>query len=418
MTEPTDRPLHILHITPYYAPAWSYGGVVSAVTGLATAQAERGHRVTVLTTDALDAASRFTSPSNLVKGELTAQLTGSPSPQAERGSGGEVNNGVHVIRCRNLSNMIRARYNLSLPIGFRRTFQRLIADADIVHTHELRTVENLLIGCQQPVVLSPHGTLPYGTGRSIIKRVWDRLFGQRLLRKIDHIAALTVAEADEARTLWQRLAVPFPGTTIIPNGVAADFTVSGDLRPRYQLGDGPIILFLGRLHERKGLQYLIPAFSRIIQAIPASRLLIVGPDSGMLESMQLLTTQLGIADRVVFTGMLTGADQQAALATAAVFVLPAVGEGLSMAALEAMAAGLPVILTPGCNLPGVETRGAGLLVERAVEPLATALQALLTDADRRRRMGKQGRAWVRESFTWPAVAAQTEALYRRLIQRT
>ncbi len=212
--------------------------------------------------------------------------------------------------------------------------------------------------------------------------------------------------------------MPFPGATIIPNGVAADFTVSGDLRPLYHLGDGPIVLFLGRLHERKGLQFLIPAFSQIIQAIPASRLLVVGPDSGMLESMRILVAQLGIADRVTFTGMLTGADQRAALATADVFVLPAVGEGLSMAVLEAMAAGLPVIVTPGCNLPDVETRGAGLLVERAVEPLAAALRTLLTDADRRKAMGEQGRAWVRESFTWPAIAAQTEALYKQLVQRT
>src|SRR5512142_837227 len=152
--------MRILHVTPYYAPAWSYGGVVSAVTGLATAQAERGHHVTVLTTDALDATHR-------------ADL----SPTSD--------SGVQVIRCRNVSNTIRARYNLSLPVGFRRAFQRLAADADVVHTHELRTVENLLIDHQKPVVLSPHGTLPYGTGRSAFKRAWDRLFGRTLLRKID-----------------------------------------------------------------------------------------------------------------------------------------------------------------------------------------------------------------------------------------
>ncbi len=411
MTAPMDRldrPLRILHITPYYAPAWSYGGVVSAVTGLATAQAERGHQVTVLTTDALDATHRFTSPPNQI---LHAVGAGYIQPLPERSA-------PNVIRCRNLSNTIRARYNLSLPAGFRPAYQRLIVDTDIVHTHELRTVENLLIGHQKPIVLSPHGTLPYGTGRSIVKRLWDRLFGHSLLHKIDHIAALTTAEISEARAVWQLLDVPFPGATIIPNGVAADFAVSGDLRPRYHLGDGPVVLFLGRLHERKGLQFLIPAFSQIIQAIPASRLLVVGPDSGMLESMRILVAQLGIADRVTFTGMLTGADQRAALASVDVFVLPAVGEGLSMAVLEAMAAGLPVILTPGCNLPDVETRGAGLLVDRAVEPLAAALRTLLTDADRRKAMGEQGRAWVRESFTWPAIAAQTEVLYRQLVQRT
>ncbi len=376
--------LRILHVTPYYAPAWSYGGVVSAVTGLATAQAERGHHVMVLTTDALGPDER--------------------SPLRR-----ETIDCVEVIRCRNLSNTLHARYNLSLPLGFRREFARLVAD--VVHVHELRTVENLLLEPQQPIVVSPHGTLSHETGRGGFKRAWDALFGRRLLRRIDHVAALTTSEAEEARSLWRLLGVPFPGAAIIPNGVPADFSVSGDLRARYNLGRGPVVLFLGRLHERKGLQFLIPAFARIFPAFPDARLLVVGPDVGMLASARALAAETGITDRLTFTGLLSGGDQRAAFASADMFVLPAVGEGLSMAALEAMAAGLPLILTPGCNLPDLEARGAGLLVDRQIEPLAEALRSLLVDPARRRAMGARGRAWVQESFTWPAIAAQTEALY-------
>ena len=384
--------MRILHVTPYYAPAWAYGGVVTAVTGLATAQAARGHQVTVLTTDALDF-----SASNPTRCETL--------------------DGVEVIRCHNLSSTVRARYNLSLPWGFRRAFRRLSSRAEIVHTHELRTVENLLMimtsrntsRCR--IVLSPHGTLPYGTGRGGFKRGWDRLFGRWQLGRIAGIAGLTAAEVDDARALWSAFGVPFPTSAIIPNGVPADFAVSRDLRMRYQLGDGPVILFLGRLHERKGLQFLIPAFARAANEIPTARLLIAGPDAGMLTTAQRLAAQAGIASQVTFAGMLHGADQRAALATADLFVLPAVGEGLSMAVLEAMAAGIPVILTPGCNLPDVESRGAGLLVNREVEPLAAAIRDLLRDQVRRRAMGESGRAWVRESFTWPAIAAQTEPFY-------
>jgi glycosyltransferase involved in cell wall biosynthesis len=386
--------MRILHVTPYYAPAWAYGGVVSAVTGLATAQAKLGHSVTVLTTDALDL-----------------------DPPRRNAISRETIAGVTVIRCRNLSNIIRARYNLSLPRSFGSALASVLPVVDVIHTHELRTVENLLLGTPGcPVVLSPHGTLPYGTGRSLFKRAWDRLFGQRLLPMIRHVAALTQSEADEARTLWQFLNVPFPGATVIPNGVPADLAESvgesDNIRERYNLGDGPVVLFLGRLHERKGLQFLIPAFAQATQDIRDARLLVVGPDAGMLVTAQTLAAQLGIADRVTFTGMLTGDDQRAALATCDLFVLPAVGEGLSMAALEAMAARLPLILTPGCNLPDLETRGAGLLVDRDVEALAEALRTLLNDSARRRTMGENGLAWVREAFTWPAIAAQTEALYR------
>ncbi len=389
--------LRILHVTPYYAPAWSYGGVVSAVKGLAEAQASQGHHVTILTTDADSPTSR-----NPIRHETLS--------------------GVEVVRCRNVSNAIRWRYNLSQPPGLRSAFMRLVPDIDVIHVHELRTVENLLAMLftrhERPVVLSPHGTLSHHTGRSAMKRGWDTLFSRGLLRRIDHVAALTDTEAQEARALWESLHVPFPGATIIPNGVATDFSqqVTGNLRPRYGLGDGPLVLFLGRLHERKGLQFLIPAFALAARDIPGAHLLVVGPDEGMLATAKALADQYGIASRVTFTGLLQGADQRAALASADLFVLPAVGEGLSMSALEAMAAGLPLILTPGCNLPDVESRGAGLLVEREIEPLAVALRMLLSDPARRRAMGDRGRAWIAESFTWPIVAAQAEALYRHLIE--
>jgi glycosyltransferase involved in cell wall biosynthesis len=391
--------LRILHVTPYYAPASAYGGVVSAVTGLATAQAERGHRVTVLTTDALTFDARNT---NLY----------------------ETLSGVEVIRCRNLSNTIRANYNLSLPLGFRSAFRPLVHETDVVHTHELRTVENLLIDHSKPVILSPHGTLPYQTGRGSFKQGWDRLFGRRLLQRIDAIAALTAQEADEAHTLWHYLDLPLPAVEIIPNGVApdfaaVDFSAQPNLRARYSLGDGPVVLFLGRLHERKGLQFLIPAFARVVQASPGlsgARLLIVGPDEGMLAPLRKLAQQENGADQVIFTGLLEGTDRLAAFATANVFALPAIGEGLSMAALEAMAARLPVILTPSCNLPDVETRGAGLLIPREIEPLANALKALLADPIRRKVMGIAGHAWVQESFTWPTIAARTEHLYEKVKQ--
>jgi len=392
------NPLHILHVSPYYAPAFAYGGVVSAVTGLATAQAECGHRVTVLTTDALTRSQRNPVPRETIAG-------------------------VEVIRCRNVSSLLRARLNLSFPRGFRAVFAELARRADVVHVHELRTVENVLIDHARPIILSAHGTLSYETGRGAFKRAWDAVFGRAVLRKFDHIAALTANEADQARTLWATLglAAQFPGASIIPNGVPADFSVEGvgTLRVRYALGDGPVVLFLGRLHERKGLQFLIPAFAQVTAdpELSSARLLVVGPDEGMLAQAQTLTAEAGIAGRVTFTGLLRDADQRAALATADIFALPAIGEGLPMSTLEAMAAGIPLILTPGCNLPDVEKRDAGLLVPREVGPLADALRVLLRDPGRRKTMGENGRAWVQESFTWQVIAAQTEMMYRLVLQK-
>lgn len=391
--------MNILHVIPYYAPAWAYGGAVRAATDLTRALAAAGHTVHVLTTDTLSPAERLTTHAETI-------------------------DGVHVMRVRNRSNWLRGRLNLSTPAGIERAARGLIEQhaIDIVHCHEVRTVENLRVApvasrLGVPVVVSPHGTLPHGTGRTGIKQLWDRLLGQRLLPHFDRVIALTATEADDARAIWAGCGVALPDEriSIVPNGVHLDdfaaLPPGGPFRARWELGDGPVVLFLGRLHERKGLQLLIPAFARVVRDAPGARLLIVGPDEGMLPALQAQVRTHELAGHVIFTGLLTGADKLAALAAADVFALPAVGEGFSMAVLEAMACGLPVLLTPGCNFPEAAEAGAGLIVAREVDALQAALHSLLTGSDHRAGMGHRARALVEAHYTWPQVAAQMLAAY-------
>ena len=102
-------------------------------------------------------------------------------------------------------------------------------------------------------------------------------------------------------------------------------------RASWALGDGPVVLFLARLHERKGAQFLIPAFAQARDVAPDARLVIAGPDEGMLAELKALAAAHGVGERVTFTGMLSGDDRLAALSAADLFALPAVGEGFSMA---------------------------------------------------------------------------------------
>jgi len=392
--------VNLLHVIPYYAPAWSYGGVVRAAADLTRAQAAAGHRVFVLTTDALAPGQRMP--------DLAAEI-----------------DSVSVVRVRNVSNALRARFNFSTPVGLGRAARRLLdAQAiDVVHCHELRTVENLLAAPVAqargvPVVVSPHGTLTYATGRARFKQSWDRTFAG-LLRRFDRVIALTEDEAAEARALWAARGVPLAGPAVVPNGIhLADFARLPDpaaFRARWDLGPGPVVLFLGRLHARKGLQFLIPAFAQIADAIPDARLVLAGPDEGMRASLDAQIARLGLADRVIFTGMLTGEDKLAALAAADLFTLPAEGEGFSMAVLEAMACGLPVLLTPGCHFPEAARAGAGLVVAREPDTLAEGLRALLTDAERRASMGRRARALVEARYTWPQVVARLDEAYEEAI---
>ena len=385
--------MKLLHVTPYYAPAWPLGGVVRAVEGLATALAGRGHAVTVLTTD-------------------TGSRTGRVDAPAE-----ELRDGVRVLRVRNRVLWLRARANLSTPSGMGAKARELLPGAEVLHLHEFRTLEALQVTPEAaragiPIVLSPHGTLTLTTGRGGLKARWDRWLSPRIAARIAAVVALTDAEAGDVAEVWNRLDIAPPPIHVIPNGVnpaelAPSAAARAAFRTRFGLGDTAVCLFLGRLHARKGVDVLAQAFQAA--AIPDSRLVIAGPDEGMQAALEALHDP-----RIVLTGYLNAEDRLAALAAADVFALPAIGEGLSMAALEAMGAGLPVILSPGCNLPEIEPAGAGLQVEPEVEALGSALRLVLTDTELRLRMGAAARALVDSRFTWSQVAGQMEAVYAGL----
>jgi glycosyltransferase involved in cell wall biosynthesis len=395
----------VLHVTPYYAPAWAYGGVPRAVTHLARTQARRGHRVLVLTTDTL-------------------------GPSRRAATHRECLDGVHVTRVSNASNALRGRFNLSTPIGLGAAARRLFHEEaiDLVHCHELRTVETLWAAILArrlgvPVVLSPHGTLPHATGRRVAKRLWDRLVGARLLSRIDQVVALTDAEAADVRALWARAGARLdPGqVAIAPNGVDpeefAALPPRDAARSRWSLGAEPVALSLGRLAARKGVSLLLDAFAHVARRVPDARLLLAGPEDGMGGRVAAQIRQLGLAPHVLTPGLVSGHDRLAALAAADLFVLPAIGEGLPIAALEAMAAGLPVVLTPGCHLAEADRRGAGVVVPAAVDPLAGALAGLLTDPGRRATMGRRARELVHDRYTWSHVVTQLDAIYASVISR-
>lgn len=390
--------MHILHLTPYYAPAYAFGGVVRAVEGMANALTARGHQITILTTDAFNQQERY------------------------HGASEDVVDGIRIIRRPNVSVSLRGKLNLSTPHSMKQTAAAILPDVDVVHIHEFRTIENLLVtpvadALNKPIVLSPHGTLNLSTGRNQLKVWWDKLLSAGVALRIDHVIALVEPELEDVKTLWKTFGRRQNPTTfsIIPNGISLDdfhnLPASEDFREKYGLGDVPTILFMGRLQARKGVDVLVRAFQ--IADVEESRLLIVGPDEGMLDTIQSLAQG---DNRIVITGYLEGEDRLQALSASDVFALPAVGEGLSMAVLEAMGAGLPVILSPGCNLPEVEPYGAGFIVDVNADKLAIKLRQLLTDETLRHQMGKVAKQLIAEKYTWDKVADQLESIYQQVMR--
>ena len=175
----------------------------------------------------------------------------------------------------------------------------------------------------------------------------------------------------------------------------------------------PLLLFMGRLHPLKGADILLDAFVQVQTRVPGAVLMMAGPDEWRLEAeWRTRVAAHGLQNHVIFPGMLTGDEKADVLARANLFSLPSVGEGFSMAVLEALAASTAVILSPGCHFAEVESAGAGVVVEAEAAAMADALTRLLASPTRLHEMGQAGRRLVAERYSWDRIAARLADIYR------
>jgi glycosyltransferase involved in cell wall biosynthesis len=249
------------------------------------------------------------------------------------------------------------------------------------------------------------------------KAPYFRLVERAMLSKASAVHALTQAEHCNIRAL----AIKTP-TFVIPNGVsenevsatqsAIDFE---DLYP--QTKGKKKVLFLGRIDPKKGIENLVRAFAQLVRGEFAGRtvLVIAGPDLvGHRQRIEETVRAYDIDDHVLFTGALSGTSKASALRSADLFVLPSLSEGFSVAVLEALACGCPVIITEKCNFPEVAAAQAGKVIAPNAEQLAEALRDLLRNDEERRDMGANGRNLIRRCFTWQTIAARLRSVYHDL----
>lgn len=297
-------------------------------------------------------------------------------------------------------------------------FEQRIAEVDGVHVHglwEQSTIEacRAATAAGKPYVLSAHGMLERWALRNkrLKKMLYAALIERSNVREAACRLALTEAEARD----YERFGCVGPAA-VIPNGVAIP-----ELRdPELFLAEFPelrgqrLILFLGRLHPKKGVDLLLRAWTEVAPRHRDAHLVIAGPDSeGTLALLEGIVAEHRLEGQVTFTGMLRDHMKWSVLAAAEAFVLPSHSEGLSMSTLEAMGMGLPVIVTRQCNLPEVQQHGAGWTIEPAVKPLLVALSEVLEQScERTREIGLAGARLVEQRYKWDAVARQTAEVYR------
>jgi poly(glycerol-phosphate) alpha-glucosyltransferase len=207
---------------------------------------------------------------------------------------------------------------------------------------------------------------------------------------------------------------------VIPNAVELPSDQETENAPwlTSKTGANPVLLFLGRIHPKKGLSALIDAWEALGPSRGDWHLAIIGwDDGGHEEKLHRKARQLGLLDDTVhFLGPRFGDEKAAAFSQADAFILPSHSEGLPMAVLEAWSYGLPVLKTPACNIPEGFAADAAVRVEPNADAIATGLERLIAmPPAERAAMGERGRALVEERFTWPRVAEQMHAVYRWIL---
>ena len=294
------------------------------------------------------------------------------------------------------------------------------SEAEIIHSHGLWMWSDWVAAQSaraqsKPHVVSPHGMLePWAMANSARKKqiMW-RAFQRRALDNARVLHALCDAEKQAMRALNLRNPI-----ATIPNGVNlaefANLPDGAEFDAAFPVAKNrKVLLFMARLHPKKGLVPLLHAWRQLAPAFPDWLLVIAGPDeNGHRAELDALVAQFGLQNAVAFTGMLDGARKRAALARADAFVLPSFSEGFSIAILEAMACRVPVVLTPECHFADAVNAGAALAATPDAPALIETVRALLEMSDgARATMGVRGHDLVAQRYTWARVAAAWKALY-------
>jgi glycosyltransferase involved in cell wall biosynthesis len=286
-----------------------------------------------------------------------------------------------------------------------------LQDPDLLHVHGLWMYPSVAAvrwaRRGKPYVISPHGMLDAWALKNSgwKKRICAALYEDRHLRGAACIHVLNVAEERAVRAYGLKNPI-----CLIPNGVELPEVeeVSSSRKSRY-------LLYLGRLHPKKGLPVLVNAWSRIQKtAVQAGwQLRIAGWDqNGHQSELEALTEKLDAASSISFIGPQFGEAKSLCFQKASAFVLPSLSEGLPISVLEAWSWRLPVVMTPNCNLPEGLKAGAAIMTEANVESIGEALCRVFAMSDLELdAIGARGRQLVEQRFHWPHIVQQLMEVY-------
>ncbi|GAH68144.1 unnamed protein product, partial [marine sediment metagenome] len=233
---------------------------------------------------------------------------------------------------------------------------------DVVHLHNFRSYQNVVVHHYAkkygiPYVLQAHGSVLRIIEKQKLKKIYDIFWGYKILKDASKLIAVSNIEVEQ----YKQLGVDKNKIEVISNGIDIEsfknLPERNQFKRKYRVREKYMILFLGRVHKIKGIDFLIKSFSKLIKEINDAVLVIAGQDDGYKKEAKVLAKNLGLQDKVKFTGRIDGKDKLSAYIDANVLVYPSIFEIFGLVPFEAIMCGTPVIVTDNC--------GCGQLIEEA-----------------------------------------------------
>ena len=303
-------------------------------------------------------------------------------------------------------------------------------DFDCLHLHGLYRLPTSIAAYfayknKIPYLMTPHGSLVpflykqsrYGYWGLRLKRLYEYILEKHNLDRASAIHFTSHEEALDAGVL--NIKAPF---VVLPIGIDWQSYESlpqfGSFRQLAKLdSDTPLILFLGRVDFKKGIDLLVHSFAQVLKKIPRARLAIVGPDSsGYLQKVHMWCKELNIYREVIFINHLEPAKVKEAYVDANVFILPSYNENFGITVIEAMACKCPVIISDQVNIwREIQNGSAGIVIQLNVDRLTKAVMKILNHPEEAKSMGASGRILARDQYDWNSIVARFAELYVSMI---
>jgi len=383
--------MKILHVIPFFSP--KFGGSVTVLYELSKELAKKNHEVIIITTD-------FGFDSQYAK---KIQVLG-----------------VRVISFHCLMNLGSFFYSPSM----KNWLANHLKEFNVIQLHNYRSYQNYIVHSYAkkfriPYIMQAHGSVLPLFEKQNLKKLYDFVWGNKILADASKFIAVSKIEREQ----YIKMGLPENKIEIIPNGIdVSEYAIlpeRGNFRKEWGIGsEEKVILYLGRVHKSKGLDFLINSFSRMLTINKNIKLVIVGPDDGFLDSLMKQINRLGINKNIIFTGALYENKKHIAFVNADLLVYPGIFEIFGLVPFEAIMCGTPVIVTDGCGCGDIikEANCGNRVKYGDTVDLVIKMSELLENSQAAKETVILGQQYINTSLKWEKIILKFEDLYENCLR--